>query len=707
MDLAEKSDVKARLFLSYSRKDKDFALRLQSALQAESYEAVLDTTDIAPGEDWQARLAELILRADTVLFLVSPDSVGSSFCGWEIEEAARRGKRVLPLLVRKTPDADVPRVLARLNYIHFVDANAFDNGMAALEQALTQDIAWQREHTRFGEGAADWEVRGKPAALLLRGVRLGEAEQWLASEPAEAGVTTAAQRVFIAASRKAASTRQRNWVAGLVMALVVLGGFALFSYVQWQEAVAQRAVAEQQTKLAQDQTKLAETNEKKAQENERTAQANERRAVEQEQIATRNAEEARQQRDVAQQRYELARGTVKRVIFEFAQGFKSIQSLRADVVMRVLGEAQNALEQLSAGAPDDPEIKRLRGAMLGELGDALLRAGHTVRAKTMYLEKLEISRLLFDADPSNGLWRHDFVVSLARMGDLALEEGNFEEARIFYTHNHNLINDFVKSDILNIVWQKELIESYSDLGDLALAERSFTDAEKNYRNAIDVIELIFNYESDKSKILNKKAIIIGKIGDINLLKENYDFAKLMYKNSLEIARNFATDQDEDFVWQGVIGINLERLAIVSQKKGDKAGALKFHNEGLIIRRKFAASDPSNVLLKRNICISLSKIGDILFEKNNIAEARAAFTECVDIRRKITSIDPNNFEWQSDLAVSLVSRSQVARLRSEQIIDLQEAVRILQEININGKLTGQLEELLGAIKRRFSKIGIQN
>lgn len=38
-------------------------------------------------------------------------------------------------------------------------------------------------------------------------MRLGEAESWIARKPAEDGVTTAAQRVFIAASRKAATAR--------------------------------------------------------------------------------------------------------------------------------------------------------------------------------------------------------------------------------------------------------------------------------------------------------------------------------------------------------------------------------------------------------------------------------------------------------------------------------------------------------------------
>src|SRR5580692_12469150 len=91
---------RAKVFVSYSRKDMVFAQMLVGALAARGFDAFLDKTDIAPGEPWKERLATLIATADTVVFAVSPDSIASAICGWELEESAKLGKRVIPVVAR-------------------------------------------------------------------------------------------------------------------------------------------------------------------------------------------------------------------------------------------------------------------------------------------------------------------------------------------------------------------------------------------------------------------------------------------------------------------------------------------------------------------------------------------------------------------------------------------------------------------------------
>ena len=49
-------DRKLKVFISYSRKDEDFAQELLSGLQLSGFEPYLDKHDIAAGEDWEARL---------------------------------------------------------------------------------------------------------------------------------------------------------------------------------------------------------------------------------------------------------------------------------------------------------------------------------------------------------------------------------------------------------------------------------------------------------------------------------------------------------------------------------------------------------------------------------------------------------------------------------------------------------------------------
>jgi hypothetical protein len=88
---------KLRVFISYSRNDLDFADQLNAALDAYGFECFIDRHGISGGEDWKRRLGNLISEADTVVFVLSPTSAQSEICAWEVEEAARLGKRILPV----------------------------------------------------------------------------------------------------------------------------------------------------------------------------------------------------------------------------------------------------------------------------------------------------------------------------------------------------------------------------------------------------------------------------------------------------------------------------------------------------------------------------------------------------------------------------------------------------------------------------------
>ena len=65
------------VFISYSRKDEDFAQELLTGLELVSFDPNLDKHDIAAGEDWETQLGRLIESADTVIFVISPDAVAS------------------------------------------------------------------------------------------------------------------------------------------------------------------------------------------------------------------------------------------------------------------------------------------------------------------------------------------------------------------------------------------------------------------------------------------------------------------------------------------------------------------------------------------------------------------------------------------------------------------------------------------------------
>jgi hypothetical protein len=82
---AKLTSQRTRIFISYARSDAVFAERLEAALEARGLETFTDRQDITPGEDWWARIQKLIIQADTVVFVLSPDAVASPTCRREAE----------------------------------------------------------------------------------------------------------------------------------------------------------------------------------------------------------------------------------------------------------------------------------------------------------------------------------------------------------------------------------------------------------------------------------------------------------------------------------------------------------------------------------------------------------------------------------------------------------------------------------------------
>ena len=196
---------KAKVFISYSRQDMAFVDRLEAALTARGFDPKLDRTEIFAFEEWWARIETLIVQADTVVFVLSPDAVASRVCEKEVNFAASLNKRLAPIVYRQVDDAAVPEALARKNFIFFDDDTRFEESISSLVEALNTDIEWIRKHTQFGEAAGRWHAAGRPGpgGLMLRPPLLDEAEAWITLRPRKAPELTETTRAFIAASREA------------------------------------------------------------------------------------------------------------------------------------------------------------------------------------------------------------------------------------------------------------------------------------------------------------------------------------------------------------------------------------------------------------------------------------------------------------------------------------------------------------------------
>lgn len=120
-----------RTFVSYSRSDSEFALRLAKDLRALGAVVWLDQLDIAAGTRWDSAIEEALRGSTRVLVLLSPKAVASQNVLDEMSFALEEGKAVVPVLVEA---CTIPLRLRRLQYVDFT--LGYDTAMTRLLATL-------------------------------------------------------------------------------------------------------------------------------------------------------------------------------------------------------------------------------------------------------------------------------------------------------------------------------------------------------------------------------------------------------------------------------------------------------------------------------------------------------------------------------------------------------------------------------------------
>jgi len=214
------------VFISYSRRNSDFARRLIDRLTRANKESWVDWEGIPlSSPNWWNEIKAGIENADSFIFIMSPDSMASVVCNLELDYANELRKRIIPVVhqeiesreafasiadfepdeaMRERLEGKDALVIARdnwqrlshINWIFFRENDDFDQAFAQLVETVETDLDYVKAHTRYLTRAKEWERTGRPNDLLLFGEEIDRAETL--------------QRAYIATSRATEEDRQRR-----------------------------------------------------------------------------------------------------------------------------------------------------------------------------------------------------------------------------------------------------------------------------------------------------------------------------------------------------------------------------------------------------------------------------------------------------------------------------------------------------------------
>ena len=123
-------------FISYSRINKEFAVKLAKELKMAGFPVWLDQLDIPAGARWDDEIEKALRECGIFMAILTPASIASENAKDEIGYAIDHGKRIFPVLLE---ECEIPLRLRRFQYVDFTSMN-YDQGARAAKELLAKLI---------------------------------------------------------------------------------------------------------------------------------------------------------------------------------------------------------------------------------------------------------------------------------------------------------------------------------------------------------------------------------------------------------------------------------------------------------------------------------------------------------------------------------------------------------------------------------------
>jgi tetratricopeptide (TPR) repeat protein len=594
----------AKIFISYSRKDIAFVDQLEKSLKDRGFEPLIDRSEIYAFEDWWERLKSLIAQCDTIVFVLSPDSVISSEAQKEVQHGASLHKRFAPIVARRVDENLVPEALRRLNFVFFDDPTQFAASADRLAEALHTDIGWIRLQTEYSAAATGWIAADRAGGLLLRSPALEEAERWIATRPANAPVPTAETQEFIAASRRGAS-RRRNILSGALAAGLVLA-LALAGAAYWQRSVAveQRQIADQQRKRAEDTL-------------------------------------------------EAATDTANKLVFDLAQRFRNTSGIPAGLVKDILGRAQALQEQLIKSGAVSPELKQSEAVALDEMAQSLLSLGDTQGALEAEQQAVQITSEIADANPE--VFNNDaqatvnVLAGFARIGQIFLDRGQLDDALAIFNKRLSVDQELLKADPEDSERQHDLAFAYSDIALVLDAQGKFDEAMSTFRQGLAIQEKYAKNNPDNAHAQADLSSLYVQIGAVQQKQGNVAEAIASNQTAVSILKAIVEKEPDNLLWQHDLSMAYDNLGRLHLTQPDTAAAVEAGHAALAIVQKLVKADPTNNEWQATEVMVSLHLGGAERLAGLFDDALASLQAVLDLANKLVKTDAANTHWQSTLA----------------------------------------------------------
>ncbi|MCQ2188410.1 MAG: toll/interleukin-1 receptor domain-containing protein [Paludibacteraceae bacterium] len=177
----------AKVFISYARKDIEEVYPIVDLLEKNGIDCWIDFTGIESGEEFKKVIIAAINECSEFLYMLSDNAVDSEWVGKEFGHAKRKGKRIIPVLLKGATQND--EIMFDWDQIDYVDtenegwqekllrAVKKQCGIGEDKSKVTSEIPYEKEHATSTSNAKEdlheFVDLGLPSGLLWATCNIG------------------------------------------------------------------------------------------------------------------------------------------------------------------------------------------------------------------------------------------------------------------------------------------------------------------------------------------------------------------------------------------------------------------------------------------------------------------------------------------------------------------------------------------------------
>lgn len=137
--------IKPRIFISYAREDIALADFIYHRLQTDGYDPFMDKEKILAGDLFAKKILSELKQCDSIITFISPDSVKSEWCEFEVYYAHILNKVNIPIRIHNAAyesDSPLNFLQKEINYIELDDTSS--PGKDSVYEQIRKSLSFAR-----------------------------------------------------------------------------------------------------------------------------------------------------------------------------------------------------------------------------------------------------------------------------------------------------------------------------------------------------------------------------------------------------------------------------------------------------------------------------------------------------------------------------------------------------------------------------------